>query len=718
MRLRLPLPFLAPRPAAPQRAPSARRANALAAARRFADRRLSDLQTLVAIGLLFAVPILLLSFFALREQGRDIERLQGQVKGQAYANAVIGLVTALPLHRDLTSQLLANDASVQAELGRAAAEVTVRIKDIDLMTVTHGDDLELATLWMQLRAQWTLLESEYNTLSVVQNYEAHNRLIAGVNNFLALIAERSGLLLDSESRSYFLSAPQTLGLPAAISQLSGLRLQAHMAGRQVTGTQREIVTRTIAESRTALRSVSAQLDSAYTGDARLRDALHDKSVEALDAAWRLLDRAESAFEAGQAPRVEPARWYAATTEAIGRLQAVHAAISQQNAALLSNRLTALERARLYSQGISAAFVLFALLGMLVLGRNLLASIAQRQEEARSIARQNQRNQEAILRLMDEMAVIADGDLTAEAKVTEDITGAIADSVNVTVSELRKVVASINGASEQIAAATGEAQDISGRLLSAAERQVEDITQADGTVAQMTRSITEVSETASASAEFARSSIETTGRGTRAVQDTIAGMNEIRGQIQDTAKRIKRLGESTQEIGEIVDLISDITEQTNVLALNAAIQAASAGEAGRGFSVVAEEVQRLAERSGEATKQISALVKTIQADTQEAVTAMERSTQQVVEGTQLTDAAGQALQEIEELTTNLAELMQSIAASTKDQVSVAEEVRRIMGEILSITGETTQGTQHTAGSVTRLAALAEELKASVTRFRVA
>jgi twitching motility protein PilJ len=320
--------------------------------------------------------------------------------------------------------------------------------------------------------------------------------------------------------------------------------------------------------------------------------------------------------------------------------------------------------------------------------------------------------------MDEMSVIADGDLTAEAKVTEDITGAIADSVNVTVSELRKVVSGINGASEQIAAATGQAQEIAGRLLSAAERQVQDISQADGTVEQMTRSITEVSETASASAEFARSSIETTGRGAQAVQESIAGMNEIRDQIQDTAKRIKRLGESTQEIGEIVDLISDITEQTNVLALNAAIQAASAGEAGRGFSVVAEEVQRLAERSGEATKQIAALVKTIQADTQEAVAAMERSTQQVVEGTQLSDAAGQALHEIEELTGNLAELMQSIASSTKDQVGVAEEVRRIMREVLSITGDTTQGTQHTAESVTRLAALAEELKASVTRFRVA
>jgi len=356
--------------------------------------------------------------------------------------------------------------------------------------------------------------------------------------------------------------------------------------------------------------------------------------------------------------------------------------------------------------------------MLVLGRNMLRRIRERQHEAELLAQQNQRNQDAILRLMDEMALIADGDLTAQARVTEDITGSIADSVNVTVGELRKVVESINEASEQVTSATDEAQKIAARLLAAAQRQAQDIGEADGSVEQMTRSITEVSETAAESAEFARSSIATTERGTQAVQESISGMNEIRVQIQDTAKRIKRLGESTQEIGEIVDLISDITEQTNVLALNAAIQAASAGEAGRGFTVVAEEVQRLAERSGEATKQIAALVKTIQADTQEAVAAMERSTHGVVEGARLTDAAGQSLQEIEEITRNLAELMQSIASSTHDQVAVAEQVRSIMREVLGLTSETTDGTQRTASSVGQLASLAQELKGSVTRFKVA
>jgi methyl-accepting chemotaxis protein len=694
------------------------RPNPLTAARAFAQRSFGDLQTLVGIGLLFAVPIVLLSFFLLRQQNQGVELAEREQRGKAYANAVYRLVTAVPLHRDLTTRLLAGDASVQAALGRAAAEVRVGIKEVDGLTALYGRELELTSLWTQLRAQWTLLESEYNTLSTVQNYEAHTRLMAGVNNLLGLVAERSSLLLDPQKQTYFLIVPDTIALPAAISHISGLRLQAYSFGRDTGQVEREMVIRTVADARNALEQVAVNLDAAIAADADNRELLEEKAGQVLGDAQRLLDRADSAFLAGRATVVEPDAWFQATTQVIERLDGLQGTISRRADALLGERVESLTRGRTASQGISAVFALLAVLGMLVLGRNMLRRIRERQHEAELLAQQNQRNQDAILRLMDEMALIADGDLTAQARVTEDITGSIADSVNVTVGELRKVVESINEASEQVTSATDEAQKIAARLLAAAQRQAQDIGEADGSVEQMTRSITEVSETAAESAEFARSSIATTERGTQAVQESISGMNEIRVQIQDTAKRIKRLGESTQEIGEIVDLISDITEQTNVLALNAAIQAASAGEAGRGFTVVAEEVQRLAERSGEATKQIAALVKTIQADTQEAVAAMERSTHGVVEGARLTDAAGQSLQEIEEITRNLAELMQSIASSTHDQVAVAEQVRSIMREVLGLTSETTDGTQRTASSVGLLASLAQELKGSVTRFKVA
>ncbi len=331
--------------------------------------------------------------------------------------------------------------------------------------------------------------------------------------------------------------------------------------------------------------------------------------------------------------------------------------------------------------------------------------------------ENKRNQEAILRLLNEMGNLADGDLTVQASVTEDVTGAIADSINFTIEELRTLVKGINNATDQVAKATTDAQAISNRLCEASQRQNKEIQQASGSVLQMAQSINEVSQSAAQSARVAQQSLAAAEKGGQAVQNQIAGMNEIRTQIQDTAKRIKRLGESSLEIGEIVELISDITEQTNVLALNAAIQAASAGEAGRGFTVVAEEVQRLAERSGEATKQIDAIVKTIQADTQDAVAAMEKSTVGVVEGTKLSDAAGQALDEIRRVSRELAELIGGISAQTQRQSASVSDVTRGMQGILKITEETTEGTKQTNVSIGQLTKLAAELRSSVAGFKV-
>jgi twitching motility protein PilJ len=343
------------------------------------------------------------------------------------------------------------------------------------------------------------------------------------------------------------------------------------------------------------------------------------------------------------------------------------------------------------------------------------SEAQRLEE--DAKRTNETNQAAILRLMNELQEVADGNLTVQATVTEDITGAIADSVNYTVEELRGLVGRINNTAEQVSTASTAARDIATRLLTASEQQSREIKDTGDKVLKMASQINEVSRSAGESAKVARASLEAAERGQRAVYNQIAGMNEIREQIQETAKRIKRLGESSQEIGEIVELITDITEQTNVLALNAAIQAASAGEAGRGFSVVAEEVQRLADRSAEAAKQIGALVRTIQTDTQDAVAAMEKSTQGVVEGTKLSDAAGTALADIGRVSRQLAELIERIAGNTNEQAQSAGGVAQSIERILAVTDQTSQGTRQAAQSIGQLATLARELKASVARFRV-
>jgi len=377
----------------------------------------------------------------------------------------------------------------------------------------------------------------------------------------------------------------------------------------------------------------------------------------------------------------------------------------------------------------AGFILFlAALGVTALTILYLMAKAYLNDSARRAAeadasrqeteRLNRTNQDAILRLMNELGDLADGDLTVTATVSEDITGAIADSINYTIEELRVLVGRINDAAGRVTHATEIAQQTSAQLLAAAEKQSHEIQGAGRSALDMARSMNQVSANANQSAQVARQSLSAAEKGAQAVQDSIKGMNEIREQIQETSKRIKRLGESSQEIGEIVELISDITEQTNVLALNAAIQAASAGDAGRGFTVVAEEVQRLAERSAEATKQIAAIVKTIQTDTQDAVSAMEQSTQGVVEGAKLSDAAGQALAEIGDVSKSLAGLIENISADTQKQAQSATGVATKMQEILRVTEQATAGTQRTAEAVGELAGLATELKGSVAGFKVA
>ncbi len=347
----------------------------------------------------------------------------------------------------------------------------------------------------------------------------------------------------------------------------------------------------------------------------------------------------------------------------------------------------------------------------------ITQIRSQRQRYQITAELNQRNQEAILRLLDEMGSLAEGDLTVKATVTEDITGAIADSVNFAVEALRSLVTTINHTSVQVSAAAQETQATAMHLAEAAEHQAQQITSASAAINEIAVSIDEVSKNSAESADVAQRSVQIASKGAAIVRQTIQGMDSIRDQIQETSKRIKRLGESSQEIGSIVELINDIAEQTNILALNAAIQAASAGEAGRGFAVVADEVQRLAERASGATRRIETLVQTIQADTNEAVTSMEQTTAEVVAGARLAEDAGLALGEIEKVSTDLSDLIQNISSAARQQSAAATNISATMNVIQEITTQTSVGASQTAESIGNLAQLAADLRRSVADFKL-
>jgi twitching motility protein PilJ len=353
--------------------------------------------------------------------------------------------------------------------------------------------------------------------------------------------------------------------------------------------------------------------------------------------------------------------------------------------------------------------------LIIIGGILLIKDARKREE--TALENNRRNQRAILRLLDEMANLADGDLTVHATVTEEITGAIADSVNFTIDALRTLVTTINSTAAEVSSSAEKTQETALTLASASSKQAREIASASAAVTDMAESMQAVTREAARSADVALKSVVIAQKGAGVVRKTISSMENIREQIQETSKRIKRLGESSQEIGDIVGLITEIADQTNILALNAAIQASTAGDAGRGFAVVADEVQRLAERAGNATKQIESLVNTIQADTNEAVKSMEISTSGVVSGAAMAEDAGVALKEIEDVSTELSKLIQGISDSARKQSEVANNVSNSMNVIQEITLQTSEGTEETSASLNSLNVLSRELSRSVSGFKL-
>ncbi len=521
-------------------------------------------------------------------------------------------------------------------------------------------------------------------------------------------------LLSSElaDRSYSLEAALTLqDAPVVAAQLERLRLLADIARREVraltAGADPSAATQPLLDAEMGMARIVRGFQA---GDPELGLRAVSEGA-ASDALGALADTVATFGERLRDVVAESDRLAALASER-ARLDELALELAATVPATARATTVAGVDARHWLIGLSAAALLLFLAVAILYFRS-----ASLRRAAALQAEQTERNQQAILRLLDELSSLADGDLTVKATVTEDITGAIADSINYAIEALRELVATVNDSAIMVDAAARQTDVTAQQLAEASANQSKQLAAASQAIAQMTASIEEVSGNAERSSDVARHSVDVAHKGGDAVRRTIAGMNAIRETIQDTSKRIKRLGESSQEIGNIVELINDIAEQTNILALNASIQASMAGEAGRGFSVVADEVQRLAERSANATKQIEVLVRTIQADTNEAVVSMERSTTDVVGGALLAENAGAALEEIEQVSNQIASLVQSISDSAREQAKSAEAVTVSMDVLQQINAETATSTSETTDSIRKLAELAAQLRQSVAGFRL-
>ncbi len=628
-----------------------------------------------------------------------------------FSNASAAVAELQVLSQQLANQAqdaVAGNASAFAQLRATRETIERSISEVD---GRYGDDLSVKTAVTQLKNSWAplsqsagrIIESEAAVVGLkgnadelvtsVQSLQAELDEVlvamanAGASPAQLRIATRQSALASSMVRRV---AEIRAGGEAAKAAPDGLQQDVALFGQVMHGL-------TVgAENSSNAQKVSAPAAIAPLNKANAIWADMSRSLEAIHAGAAPLaeaQNAEATIVAGAEPMLKDARSLFAAFSASGSLR---------DSSVIGNIW------------ISIGFGLLALIAI----AGLLWSLYRGQVDRRASAEEHSsRNQEAIMRLLDEMGSLAEGDLTVNATVTEDMTGAIADSINFAIEQLRTLVGTINETSVQVAASAQETQSTAMHLAEAAEHQASEITSASQRINEIATSISEVSQNSAQSAEVAQRSVEIATNGAGVVRQTIRGMDNIRDQIQETSKRIKRLGESSQEIGAIVELINDISEQTNILALNASIQAASAGEAGRGFAVVADEVQRLAERTSGATRRIEGLVTTIQVDTNEAVSSMEETTSEVVSGARLAENAGTALGEIERVSNELAALIQNISEAAQQQSSAASEITGTMHTIQSITAQTSQGANQTAESIGHLVQLAANLRRSVADFKL-
>jgi len=712
-------------------------------------------QKLSIVIMLMALPTTPLVYFYFESRNEQISSAESENNGLRYLTELRQVIEALTTHRDASQAYLSGDASLRGAVDAARPMMTSAIGKVDRIDATVGANWDTTPRWQAIRGSWSALIADPN-LDARTSAQRHTTLIDLVLRQVRLVSDKSRLTTDPMLDTYYMLDALVSGVTPTIDHLSQLRAvgTGAFARGQATAedlAQVQLLTRQLAAN---IESLDRTLDSLERYSPAARKALDPAWKQAADSARSVLQLALGDVQRPQNSDLNARAYYEKSGKAVSDAFLLYDQIGRTVGNVLDARFESLNRQKYVQMAI--VLVVLAIASALVLSISrgltrqagsiaaLFTEIGAGNLSARAEVHSNdelgtmaeglnlmldntltliesreekEKIQKSIMKLLDEVSGVAAGDLTKDAEVNSDITGAIADSFNYMLEELRQIISSVQSTTSQVAGSASQVQQTASQLALGSETQSLQIGHASAAIAEMAKSIQQVSQSASSAAKIAKKALQDAQGGATTVRKTIEGMNAIRGRVQETSKRIKRLGESSQEIVEIVRLIGDIADRTGILALNASIQASAAGEAGKGFATVAEEVERLAVRAAESAKKITAIIKSVQSDTSEAMAAMEETTREVVAGSQSANEAGQRLQDIEGVSQQIANLIAQISQASQQQAAGSEEVSRNVAGITTITQQTASGAKETEESTRRLAGLAAQLSESISRFKL-
>ena len=716
-------------------------------------------QKLALVAVVMAIPLATLIVLFVNSRNEQIDSARSELTALNYEASLRRVLETLPKHRDLMYLVLSGDPSKLALAETAGRKVDEAFTEASHFDETQGAKLASTEKWNALKTRWNEIKAQTRTAAAAaqakDNFNRHTELASDVVEHMRYVADRSGLTTDPQLDSYYLWDLMISGAINGAQYSADLRSSTLAVANKGAATVEEAAQLLVLSRQFQFTGALVERDSAsmFRYNPALKSALSDSLATAADAASKLNQISQTELS-GNVLKVDGRAFSEPGSLAANAYYQLFDKSQKIMSDLVVARIGNLNSQRSTQLGMVLLVALLAValvygiwrginrqvnsmtrtfarisdgdlqaraevLGNDELGR-LAISLNNMTDNTLSLVQgreERDRIQKNITKLLEEVSGVADGDLTQEAEVTADLTGAIADSFNYMIAQLRQIISHVQRTTTQVTSSASDVRHTATKLAEGSEVQAKQIVQASNAIAEMAKSIQQVSHSATQATEVANKALQSAQGGAATVRRTIDGMNAIRTQVQETAKRIKRLGESSQEIGEIVELIGDIADRTSILALNASIQAAMAGEAGKGFGVVAEEVERLAERATEATKKISNLIKSVQGDTNEAIAAMEETTREVVGGSQLANEAGRRLDEIEAVSRQITGLVQSISELSREQAQGSEAVSRNVAGISAYTQQTAAGALQAEESTRRLSDLAVELNSSLKRFKL-